>query len=90
MTKDDLSKSLSKKTGLSKNMAEEAVNIVLEEITKSLSKGEIVSLTGFGKFEVRELKERVGVNPRTGEKIKIPSTKSPKFKPGKILKDMVR
>lgn len=90
MTKDDLSQKLFKKIGLSKKTAKESVNVILEEIAKSLSNGESVVLTGFGKFEVRLLKERIGINPKTGEKIKISSVKVPKFVAGKSLKDMVR
>ncbi len=90
MTKENLVQSLIKKMGLSKRTAEESLNIVLEEIAKSLSKGEEVVLTGFGKFEVKVLKERMGMNPKTGKKIKIPSIKTPKFRAGKSLKDAVR
>ena len=90
MTKDDLIQILAKKTGLSKRSAEESINVVLDEITKTLSKGEEVILTGFGKFEVKNMKERIGINPRTKEKIKIPATNIPKFRTGKSLKDAVK
>ena len=90
MTKNNLAQALAKKTGLSERLAEESLDVVLEEITKALSRGEAVILTGFGKFEVKSLKERTGVNPRTGERIKIPLTKAPKFRAGRRLKDAVR
>jgi nucleoid DNA-binding protein len=68
----------------------EALATVLEEITKALSKGEDVTLTGFGTFKVGARAAREGRNPKTGEKIKIPAMKTPKFKAGKGLKDAVK
>ena len=64
--------------------------MVLDEITKTLSKGEDVVLTGFGKFKVSQRKERQGINPQTKERIKIAARKSPVFKPGQSLKDAVK
>ncbi|MFH1841276.1 MAG: HU family DNA-binding protein [Candidatus Nealsonbacteria bacterium] len=90
MTKEDLIQVIAKKTGCSKSQASEFVYLFLDEITKSLSKGEEVILTGFGKFETILRKEKMGVNPKTGEKIKIPERKAPKFKAGKMLKDAVK
>ena len=90
MSKEDLIQAIAKKTGLSKRQSEESLNVVLEEIQKSLSQGQEVVLTGFGKFQVIERKARQGVNPKTGEKIEIAATKAPKFKPGKALKDAVK
>ncbi len=55
-----------------------------------LSKGEKVVISGFGTFEVRNRVARTGRNPRTGEDISIPGQKSPAFKAGKVLKDLVR
>lgn len=79
-----------KKTGLSKRQAAESLSVVLEEITKALSQGEEVVLTGFGKFRVSQRKERMGINPKTKEKIKIPARKAPVFRPGQTLKDAVK
>ena len=90
MSKEDLIQAITKKTGLSKRQSEESLNVVLEEIQKSLSQGQEVVLTGFGKFQVIDRKARQGVNPKTGEKIEIAATKAPKFKPGKALKDAVK
>ncbi len=90
MTKDDLIQALAKKMGSPKSQAAESLSVVLEEITKTLSQGKDVVLTGFGKFSVSKRKARMGVNPKTGEKIKIAAMKVPKFKAGKILKDAVR
>ncbi len=90
MDKNELIEQTARKTGLSKNQAGQVLNAVLEEIIKTLSKGEEVALTGFGRFSVAQRKERQGVNPKTREKIKIPAGKAPKFKAGKILKDAVK
>lgn len=90
MTKQDLIEVLAKKTKCSKAQASQCLNVFLEEITKALSKGEDVVLTGFGTFTVVKRKARVGRNPRTGEEIKIPATKVPKFRPGKALKAKVK
>ncbi len=90
MGKQDFIELLAKKTGASKNQAGEYLNAVLEEISGSLKKGKDVALTGFGTFSVSKRKARQGVNPKTGEKIKIAAAKVPKFKAGKSLKEAVR
>jgi DNA-binding protein HU-beta len=56
---------------------------------EAVSKGEKVTLVGFGSFEPRERKEREGRNPKTGEAMKIPATKVPAFSAGKLFKDLV-
>ena len=89
MTKDDLIESVAK-VCCSKKEAADAVNAVLDTVTATLSKGGDVVLTGFGKFSVSKRAARMGVNPRTGEKIKIAATTVPKFKAGKALKDAVK
>lgn len=89
MTKKELSEAVAKKTGLSNKGAAEAVDATLEAITKSLKKGQKVSLVGFGTFEVRKRKARMGINPQTKKPIKIPASKAPAFKPGKALKTAV-
>jgi DNA-binding protein HU-beta len=89
MTKDELIEAVAKNC-CSKKEAAEAVNTVLDAITKALRKGEKVALTGFGTFSVSKRAARTGVNPRTGAKIKIAATKVPKFKAGKSLKDAVK
>jgi len=90
MTKEDLIQALIKKTGLSHRQAAEVLTVLLDEITKSLSKGEDVLLTGFGKFKVSQRKEKQGRNPKTGETIQIPARKAPVFRPGQTLKDAVK
>ena len=90
MNKDKLVDMVSAKLGSTKAEAERAINATLDEISSSLSKGEEVSLTGFGTFAVSSRKARPGVNPRTGEKIQIAAVKVPKFRAGKNLKEAVR
>ena len=89
MNKNELIDSVAKKTELSKKDSEAAVNAVLETIAETLEQGEKVVLVGFGTFEVRERKARIGRNPATKEKIQIPASKAPAFKAGKNLKERV-
>ena len=89
MTKDEIIEAVVKVCD-SKKQAGDAVNAVLDTITKALSKGDKVALTGFGVFSVSKRAARMGVNPRTGAKIKIAATTVPKFKAGKALKEAVK
>ena len=79
MTKVDLIAQVAEKTGLTKKDTEKVVTAVLDTITENLVKGEKVSLVGFGSFEVKVRAAREGINPRTKEKIEIPSSKLPVF-----------
>ncbi len=90
MGKQDLIELLAKKTEMPKSQAGEYLNTLLGSITDALKKGNTITITGFGTFSVSKRKARDGVNPRTGEKIKIAATKVPKFKAGKGLKDAVK
>lgn len=91
MTKQDLVTSAAEKTGVTKKAAQEVLDAMLEAITKSLKKGESVTITGFGTFRVSKRSARKGVNPRNPkETIKIPAMKLPAFKAGKTLKDAIR
>jgi len=89
MTKEDIIEAVAVK-GCSKKEAADIVNEVFGTITKTLAKGEDVTITGFGTFSVRKRAARMGVNPRTGEKINIAASKVPKFKAGKGLKEAVK
>ena len=89
MNKTELIDSMAAKTGLTKKNAEAALNAFVETVSEELTKGEKVSLVGFGTFEVSERAEREGRNPQTGETMKIAASKAPKFKAGKALKDQV-
>ena len=88
MTKADLVAKVAE-AGMTKKEAAEAVDTVIAAITKALSKGDKVSLVGFGSFSVKKRKARIGRNPQTGEAIKIKAKKVPVFSAGKALKDAV-
>ncbi|TRZ64345.1 MAG: HU family DNA-binding protein [Spirochaetia bacterium] len=66
------------------------VEAVFDTITKTLSKGEEVAITGFGTFRVVKRAARMGINPKTGEKIQIAAAIKPKFRAGKVLKEAVK
>lgn len=74
----------------SKACAERAVEAVLESIKKGIKKDKSVAVVGFGSFTVSKRAARTGVNPKTGEKIKIAASKSVKFKAGAGLKAVVK
>ena len=74
---------------VSRRTAEKTVDLIFAKITEALAEGDKVNIAGFGQFEVRARAERKGVNPRTGEEIVVPASKTPVFKPGKQLKDSV-
>ena len=90
MTKADLIEAVAKSADLTKKDAGAAVNATFDAIRDALAKGGSVTVTGFGTFDVRHRKARQGVNPSTGEKIKIAASKAPGFKAGKSLKDAVK
>lgn len=90
MTKADLIGKIATKAGLTKAEAGKALDSTIEAIKEALKKGEKVTLVGFGSFYVSKRKARKGRNPRTGQEIKIPATKVPKFTAGKALKDAVK
>ena len=90
MNKSELILEVSQRTGLTKLQAEQAVNVSLDVMAQTLGAGEKVQLSGFGTFEVRDRKERVGRNPHTREAVAIPATKLPVFTPSKLLKEQVK
>ncbi|MCD5382632.1 HU family DNA-binding protein [Candidatus Gracilibacteria bacterium] len=90
MTKTELIAAIAEKANITKKDAGEAVNAFVEVVTSELASGGKIALTGFGTFEVAEMAARNGVNPKTGEKIKIAAMKRPKFKSGKTFKDAIR
>jgi DNA-binding protein HU-beta len=90
MTKADLIESVAGTLDLPKGQAERAVQLVFEDIVKALRNGDKVNISGFGTFAVSERKARTGRNPKTGESIEIPASKSAKFKAGKAFKDELK
>lgn len=89
MNKQELIEYVAKETDLTKMDAQKAVEAVFAGITATLQKGNEARFVGFGTFTVSSRAATTGRNPRTGETIKIPASKSAKFKAGKELKDAV-
>ncbi|KKU91523.1 MAG: DNA-binding protein HU [Candidatus Jorgensenbacteria bacterium GW2011_GWA1_48_11] len=73
-----------------KKQAEMAVDAVFDTIVKTLGRGEEVAVAGFGTFKVVKRAARMGVNPKTGERIQIAASTKPKFRAGKVLKEAVK
>ncbi len=90
ITKKTLADELAAKYGWTKKDANEAVNYVFDQIAETVKKGGEANINGFGKFSRVNKKARTGLNPATGEKIKIKATKAPKFKASKTFKDLVK
>ena len=90
MNKTELVAAVADKAGLSKKDAEAAVKAFIDAVAEELKKGEKVQLVGFGTFEVSERAARQGRNPQTGETIEIAASRTPRFKAGKALKDLVK
>jgi integration host factor subunit alpha len=89
LTKADFAEKLYDDLGLNKREAKELVELFFEEIKDSLSKGEQVKLSGFGKFELRDKNSRPGRNPKTGEEIPITARRVVTFRSGQKLKARV-
>src|ERR1700704_448554 len=89
MTKAELVDEVARVVQLTKKQAETIVNIVFDSIVESLRSGQKIELRGFGSFRLRSRKSRTGRNPKTGEKVEVPSKKIPYFKPGKELKELI-
>jgi len=90
MTKSELIEKIASSAKLTKADASRALDTTLASIGGALKKGQKVTLVGFGTFSVSKRKARSGRNPRTGEVIKIPSAKVPKFTAGQGLKDAIK
>ncbi|NBI72432.1 HU family DNA-binding protein [Otoolea muris] len=89
MNRTELIAAVAEKAELSKKDAEKAIKAFTEAVSEELANGGKIQLVGFGTFEVAERAAREGRNPKTGETMPIAASKSPKFKPGKALKDMI-
>ncbi|WP_372789616.1 HU family DNA-binding protein [Paraconexibacter sp.] len=90
MTKSEFVEKVAGTSGLAKRDAAAAVEAVLKTIEETLSSGDEVAFSGFGKFHVTARSAREGVNPRTGERIQIAASKAPKFTAGTALKKAVK
>ena len=89
MNRTELVAAMAEKSQLSKKDAESALKAFIDVVSEEMQKGEKIQLVGFGTFEVSERAAREGRNPQTGETMTIAASKSPKFKAGKALKDLV-
>ncbi len=89
MNKGDLVNEVAKVV-CSKKEAQAAVDTIFASITTAMKKKGAVTLVGFGTFKVAKRAARMGINPRTGEKIQIAASTKPKFRAGKVLKEAVK
>ncbi len=89
MTKAELIDIIAEDAGISKSESGKALDSLVANISKTLAKGDTVTLVGFGTFLVSERAARKGRNPQTGESLDIPASKAPRFKAGKKLKEAV-
>lgn len=90
MQKTDFIKAVAERAKASQKETKQIIDAAIEVITEALARGEKVTLTGFGTFEVRSRQAREGVNPQTREKIHIPATKTPGFSASSTLKEAVK
>ena len=89
MTKADLVEQVVKVSNVSKRDAEIVVNPLFHAIIDALQQDDKIELRGFGSFRVRRRRSRQGRNPKTGDRVEVPSKRIPYFKPGKELKDVI-
>lgn len=89
MTKSEMADKLAEKINVKKQQAEEIINIFTNSIIEALAQGDKVEIRGFGSFRVRNRNEKEGRNPKTGEKVFVPSKKVPFFKTGKDFREVV-
>jgi DNA-binding protein HU-beta len=89
VNKDELARGVAERSGLEVGQAKKAVEATLEEITKQISGGNEIRLTGFGKFSAVQRAAREGRNPKTGESMQIAAKTVPKFSAGAELKKAV-
>ena len=89
VTRADLSEAVYQEVGLSRNESADLVESVLNEISDALVRGEMVKLSSFGSFSVRQKGQRIGRNPKTGEEVPILPRKVLVFRPSQVLKNRV-
>jgi len=89
MTKADLIEAIHSKVGFSKKESADVVEMVFDTIKHTLEQGEKIKISGFGNFEVRDKRSRVGRNPQTGEVIEISARRVLTFKPSQVLKGVL-
>jgi integration host factor subunit alpha len=89
LTRADLAEAVVKRIGLPRNESADLVELVLAEISNSLEAGDQVKLSSFGSFGVREKKQRIGRNPKTGEEVPITPRRVLVFRPSAIMKNRI-
>lgn len=89
VTRADLAEAVYREIGLSRSESAALVESMIGHVSKSLQKGEHVKLAGFGTFSLRDKKERMGRNPKTGEDVPITPRRVLVFKPSQVLKERV-
>ncbi len=89
MTKAALVEEVARVADLTKKHSEVIVDTVFRSIIEALHRGEKIELRGFGSFRLRRREPRKGRNPKTGDKVDVPSKRVPYFKPGKELKELI-
>jgi len=89
MTKAGLVEEVARVADLTKKHSEVIVDAVVHSIINALHRGEKIELRGFGSFRIRRREPRKGRNPKTGDRVDVPSKRVPYFKPGKELKDLI-
>lgn len=90
MNKSELIEAIAQEADISKAAAGKALDGMMSAVAKALKSGDTVTLVGFGTFYVGERAERQGRNPQTGEPLTISAAKTPKFRAGKVLKDLLK
>lgn len=90
MNKNEFISRVAQKGGMTKGVADLALDVILETIQEALTEGESVHLVGFGTFDVTNRKATTIHNPRTGAIMKLPVIKTPRFRPGMTLRRVVR
>lgn len=89
ITRADLAEAVYEQVGLSRNESSDLVETVLEEISKTLEKGENVKISSFGSFAVRQKGQRIGRNPKTGVEVPIKPRRVLTFRASHVLKDRI-
>jgi len=89
MTKADLIEEVARVVEMTRKDSEVIVEAIFDSIVKSLRAGDKIEIRGYGSFRTRQRQPRVGRNPKTGDRVEVPSKLIPYFKPSKELKDLV-
>ena len=89
LTRADIAERLIAKSNLPKNLAQDFVDAFFEDIASTLEKGEVVKLTGFGNFELKQKKARPGRNPKTGKEVIISERRVTTFRAGQKLRNRI-